>query len=223
MSDGGRDTIIFIDRNNISIYAGDQIMRLEIPSQVLMDLDIIDKGGFDSAVDTFIKSKKISASHVWIILSEAICFSRDFEEKDQGKLENDIKNFTDAVPFDLVISKRYKSQTGVRVIASNLGFIETVREIFEREGFSVEGVVPGIIFPVVGSKRQLDAEFAKAVLTNIPLAVQANMMPKPITEKVGSEPLENNGKNHKKGTLPYLIGVFVVLIVILLVVVFTRS
>ncbi len=216
MADGGREALIFLDKNRVFVYDGNGILRLDIPETVIRDVDIIDKSGFDSLVDSFIKTRKLAPSQVWLVLADGICFSKDIVETDPLKIEGDVKDFLEAVPFDKVISKRYRSGTGIRVIATNLEYIEALVEIFDKDGFVTEGIVPGAMFPGFATRKVLDADFARYILGNKSLMRTGNMLTKialPVSTPEAPEA-------HKKSKLlPYLIGGFTILLIILVVVI----
>lgn len=215
------DSIIFLDRNRLFIYDANNILRLDLPPQVARDLDIIDRSGFDSVVDSFIKAKKLNPGNLWIVLSDAICFSKDIPlATDTTKLENDVKDFLEAVPFDQIISKRFRSQTGVRIIAANLEFVEAVIEIFERNGFDAEAVTPAAIFPGYNTKKVLDADFARFIVANKSLVRQGNMLARVAAPAAPVGAPESPKKNK---LLPYLIIGFVVLVIILVLAITMRK
>lgn len=213
MAAEGREAIIFLDKNRITIYSGDRAMQLNIPETVIRDLDVIDKSGFDSLVDTYIKTNKLSPAHVWIVLTESVCFSADITQTDQVKAEDEVKSFLEVVPFDQVLSKKYRSGKGIRVIATNSVYLEAIIEIFEREGFVVDGIVPGTIFPSYNDQKIMDSDFARYILQNKTLMVPANMY---IKAGAPVNPPEAQVPQKKSNLLPYLIGAFAVLLAILL-------
>lgn len=222
MTEGGRDLILFLERNRIFAYAGGEVMQLDLPTSILRDLDIVDKSAFNQIVDAFIKNKRITPMGVWLVLAESVCFSKDIDNKDTVKSKQEIKDFLEAVPFDQVISKYFKTQTGIRVVATNFELVEAIVEIFEREGFVVDGVVPAAIFPGFGAKRLLDIDFAKYVLAHRDLGQTANMLPNTIIPKNNREAGVPE-KPQKNKMLPYLVGVFVALFVVLTAVLFFRK
>jgi len=112
MAEGRREAVILLDKNQIFVFNGNDFLTLDVPEAVVRDIDIVDKSGFDSLVDTFIKTKKLNSAPVWLILADGICFSKDVAETDPAKIESEIKDFLDAVPFDKVISKRYRAGNG---------------------------------------------------------------------------------------------------------------
>lgn len=215
------DTILFLERNRISVYDANNVLKLDVPDTVVRDIDILDKTGFDGLVDGFIKTKKLDAGRLWIVLSDEVCFSQDIADTDPSKLETDVRDFLETIPFDQIISKRFKAQTGVRVIATNLELVEAVIEIFERNGFATEVVTPTAIFPGYSTKKELDPALARFVLANKSLATQGNMLakinaPKPVAEA----PKEAKPKNK---LLPYLLVGFFILLVVLVATLLLRK
>jgi hypothetical protein len=220
MAEGGRETIIFLDKNRIFIHDGNGILKLDIPENIIRDIDIIDKSGFDSLIDAFIKTKKLDSVQVWLVLMDGICFSKDIVQTDAIKVENDTKDFLEAIPFDKVISKKYRAGGVIKIIAANLEYVEAVMEIFEKEGFLIEGVVPGAMFPNGSTKKSPDTDYAKYILDNKNLMRTGNMLAKvslPVNQPNTTEAPK------KSRLLPFLIGGFVILLIILIVVITTRS
>lgn len=215
MASDGRDAIIFITRNLLYIYDANSILKLDIPAEVVRDMDILDKTGFDGLVDTFIKTKKIDPGTLWIVLSDDVCFSQEIAETDSAKLETEVRDFLEAVPFDQIISKRFKSQSGVRVIAANLELVEAIIEIFDRNGFETEAITPSAIFPGYGAKKVLDPDYARFIISNKALCRQGNMLARMSAPSRSPEPAQEIKKKNK--LLPYLIVGFVVLLAILVV------
>ncbi len=216
------DTIIFIARNLFYVYDANNIFKLEVPQTVIRDLDIIDKTSLDGLVDKFVKDKKLGTGGLWIILSDEVCFSKDIGQADAAKLESEIRDFLETVPFDQIISKRFKSQAGVRVIAANLEVVEAVVEIFDRNGFVTGAVTPAVIFPGYSTKKALDPDFARFILVNKNLARQGNMLAKASLPVSTSEvPREPDKKKNR--LLPYLLVGFGVLLVILVATILLRG
>lgn len=212
MADGGHDGIIFLDRNRIFVYDGNGILRLDVPETITRDTDIIDKSGFDTLVDTFIKSKKINSLPVWLVLADGICFSKDVTEVDVIKADDEIKDFLEAIPFDKVISKKYKSAGGIRIIATNLEYIEAVMDVFDKDEFVMEGIVPGVLFPGFTTKKVLDPDFVKYILGSKNRMSMGNMLTKVTLPATSIDVPETHKKNK---LLPFLLGGFALLLIIL--------
>jgi hypothetical protein len=222
MAVDGRRALLFLLNNGILVYDGDGIERLDIPTNIVRDLEIIDKSSFDGAVDAFIKTRKLPPANLWIILSDKVSFSKDIPKAEVSKMEEEAKNFLDAIPFDEVISKKFNSQGGgVRVIATNSEVIDALEEIFARNGFVLEGVVPSAIFTGFTGKP-LDEDFAKFALENEKLMIASNMLQtREALSATAPQPVQ--GATKKTKLLPYLLIGFGVLLVILVISIVLRS
>jgi hypothetical protein len=219
MATDGRDAVLFLDKNRIFVYDGDNILKVELPAGIIRDLDVIDKTGFDSLIDSFIKIKKITASHLWLVLADSVCFGKDVTQTDPIKIEDEIKDFLEAVPFDQIVSKKYRAQKGIRVIATNLELLEAIGEIFERNEFELEGIVPSAIFLGFNARKTLDLDFAKYIIASKNLIRQGNMLQKVEAPQVTPEA----PAPQKKGKLLLvLIAGFSVLLIILVVLVLKK-
>lgn len=221
MAEGGRDTILFLDRSRISVYDGNGILKLDLPGNIVRDMDVIDKIALDSLIDTFVKGRKLVPSKLWLVLADSTCFAKDFTQADPVKLEGEVKEFLEAVPFDQVVSKRYRAQSSVRVIATNYELLEAIGEIFERDGFSLEGIVPSVIFPGYGVRKILDADFARYIISNKSLMRQSNMLQKiePSVQTTEAPPPEQKTKSR---ILPYLLVGFGILLLVLVATIVMR-
>ncbi len=221
MAGEGRDAVLFLDKNSLSVFDGSGIANLEIPPALIRDVDVIDKSGFDTLVNDFIKTQKLAPAKLWIVFAESICFSKELNPKVPTELEDEVRDFLEAVPFDQILYKKYKGTTGVRVIATNLELAEAVGEIFERNAFGLAGLVPQALFPGFNTRKTMEADFAKTVIANKNLMRQGNMLARVEVEKSApAEPVQEPKKQGKM--LPFLIIGFVVLLVILGVVLYLR-
>jgi len=112
MVDTSGETIIFLERDRFYLCNGGAILSLSFPPQVLPDLDVKDKDTLFNLVTTFIQNNKLEPSQLFFVISEAVCFSKDFPVKDPTDVtgvEANSRAFIDAVPFNSVLSKIYKT------------------------------------------------------------------------------------------------------------------
>ncbi|HJY98248.1 MAG TPA: hypothetical protein VJ227_00885 [Patescibacteria group bacterium] len=219
------DIIIFLGSGRLYVSDGSRILSMDFPAGSVRDWDLLNKEVLQDTLSTFITANNIEPSPISFVLSEPACFSKDFSGKDPEKLEAEIANFLDAVPFNYLVSKTYKIGEGVRVIAGNKELIDAISEVFEGRGFSQYAVVPAAIFPKIGVKNTLDVQFVKAVNDNGEIVQTGNMIaPKPLSpENVAPpRPVITKGKA-SSGVLPYLIIVGVVAIIVLVALVVIRG
>ena len=85
-----------------------------------------------------------------------------------------------------------------------------------------EGIVPGAMFPGFSTRKVLDADFARYILGNRDLMITGNMLTK-VFLPVNSHETPQEAPNKKSKLLPFLIGGFLVLLIILVVVIMARK
>ncbi len=205
--------VLFLEKTRLSIFDGDKIVRVSFPTNTIRDLDVIDRSGLDSLLDDFIKNGKLTPVNILFVLADTVCFSKEITVTDLVTISTETKDFLEVVPFDQIISKSYRSQNGIRVIATNEELIDAIKEIFERDGFTVEALAPSVIFPIFTTKRSFDDEIAKNIIASRNVMRQGNMLSKIVITQSAVAPMPQPRVKSKK--LPYLIGAFVVLISIL--------
>lgn len=224
MADAGGETIIFLERDRFYLYNGMAILSLSFPAQILPDLDVKDKDALFNLVTIFIQNNKLEPSQLFLVISEAVCFSKDFPVKDPTDVTRVLVNsqaFIEAVPFNSVLSKTYKTPTVYRVVATNQELVDTIVDAFIQKGFGLTAIVPANIYPEFGVLRELTDKFVKHIIDTSEKAKLSNM----VGEKMAPESHElatSVTKEPKSKLLPYLIAGFVVLLIILFVVIFLR-
>lgn len=224
MNDKGGDIVIFLEKNKFYLYDGGPILALNFPANLIVDLDVNDKDVLFNLVTVFIQNSKLAPSQIYFVISEAACFSKDFPLKDPTgitKVEADSQAFIDAVPFNSVLSKIYRTPAVFRVVATNQELIDTIIEAFVAKGFGLASVTPANIYPGYGNKRDLTPDFAKHVFEAKEKAKSSNMVGESTVEEQGLSTSVSVPKKSK--LLPYLLIGFTLLLIILLVVLVTRK
>ena len=224
MAQEGKNEVLLLVRDRFYLYDGSAVLTLEFPATLVHDVDVKNRDSLHDLITSFIQNNKLIPAQLFFILSEAVCFSKDFPivgPADAGKMETDIKEFIDAIPFSSVVSKVYKTANTLKVIGSNQDLIDTVFNAFEAKGFGVSALVPANIFPDFGTAVDLTAEKAQSVLSNKELAVSASM----VGERTVKEQQLATSQTAvpKDKILPYLIGGFVLLLIILVILIVKRG
>lgn len=222
MAQEGKNQVLFLARDRFYLYGGNNIQSLVFPANVVYDLDVKDKDGFYSLISTFIQNNKLIPAQLFFVLSESVCFSQDFviTTGDETKIMADSKDFIDTIPFSSVVSKVYKTANSYRAVGSNQDLIDTIFEAFQNKGFGISALVPANIFTEIGSANDLTAERAQLILSKSDMAISASM----VGERVVKEQQLATSQNAipKNKLLPYLAGVFVILLIILVGIVIFR-
>lgn len=224
MADARGETVLFLERDRIYLYSGGKILSLNFPANILPDLDIKNKDALFNLVSVFIQNNKLEPTQLFFVVSEAVCFSKDFPVKDATdttRVEVNSQAFIDAVPFNSVLSKTYKTPTVYRVVATNQELVDTIVDAFTQKGFGLTAVVPANIYPEFGASRELTDKFAEHIFDTYEKAKLSNM----VGEKVAPESHElatSVTKEPKSKLLPYLLVGFGILLTILVIVIIGR-
>jgi hypothetical protein len=223
MQKEGKNEVLFLVRDRLYLYDGSAILTLEFPSNIVRDIDVKDRDGLFNLVTTFIQNNKLLPAQLFFVLSESVCFSKDFTvgtPTSSTKTDAEIKEFIDTIPFSSVVSKTYKTASSIRVVGSNQDLIDTIFDAFENKGFGVSALVPANIFPDFGVAIDLTADKAQNVLDKKDMAVSASM----VGERTVKEQTLATSQTAvpKNKLLPYLIILFAILIITLVVLVILR-
>lgn len=217
---GEEGSLIYLEKDRLFFYNGEKIFKLDFASQVVRDLDILSEDALISLIFQFIDSIKVSPSRFLIVLSESVLFVSDTKEQNPTMVEIGFQSFTNLVPFDRVLSKKYQTEGGIRMLATNADLINAISDSFEQRGFVNGGVTPAMIFGQFGVRRGFDPNTANYILRNQHLAKGKSM------GEMSSEPKRESifkvttGKSTK---LPYLIGGFAITLIGLLALIFLRK
>jgi hypothetical protein len=219
----GKSEVLFLVRDRLYLYDGSAVLALEFPTNIVQDVDVKDRDGLFDLVTVFIRNNKLSPAQLYFVLSESVCFSKDFTiggSADTAITESDIKEFIDAIPFSSVVSKTYKIANTFRVVGSNQDLIDTVFNAFEAKGFGISALIPANIFPDFGVASDLTADKAQSILNKKGVAVSASMVGERMVKE--QQLATSQTAVPKNKFLPYLIGVFALLIITLVVLLVVR-
>lgn len=223
MQKEAKNEVLMLIRNRIYLYNGELVLMLDIPKNVVNDLDIKDRDGLFNLIISFIQNNKLIPAQIYFLLGESVCFIKDFpitEKTDLVKTEEEVSEFTETIPFSSVIAKTYKTQNNWRVIGANQDLIDTIFEAFASKGFGLSALVPAVIFPDLSAMTDLVIEKAQIVVNKKDVAVANSMVGE---QKVRDQQLTTTQTAVPKNKLlPYLIVAFSILVIILIYLVVTR-
>jgi hypothetical protein len=145
--------------------------------------------------------------------------------------KDDVQKFLEKIPFEDVLAKTIKSGNVNRVVAVNKDLVMTVINVFVDRGSTVDAITPGFMFGQgIKFTAGLTPEIVKLIFGNMEIFRSVNLLTDP--QKInpfqvpGSESKEMQDDSVKKpqNIRQYLlIGVFVILIIILVIVLFTSG
>ncbi|HUQ84937.1 MAG TPA: hypothetical protein VM077_01310 [Candidatus Limnocylindrales bacterium] len=250
--------IIFLQKDKFDFYSPGlvKIIEFRFVPEIVRDLEIINSDLLASLIKLFVENNKIMSSELLLVLADNSCFIKDFifpvriqagnpqidaqvapilsSSEDQEKQKEDVKSFIDHIPFENVATRNFPLRNGTKVLAVNKDFYIAVKNAFEKVGFKVSAVYPGVVFQNnIGSKPVMDIISANIIFQQADMVRENNLLKEdktfqPVVEKVDNDKGEKKdfvvqdfddkpGKKSNK-RLFMMIGIFAVLIIILVVV-----
>ncbi|MBI3342504.1 hypothetical protein HY024_05270 [Candidatus Curtissbacteria bacterium] len=167
--------LIILDGTSV-LYYSKKLEKFSFPGNSVADLEIIDSVLLENSFRQFIHDKAITPSHLLIILSPNITFTKKLSEGEGREAMK--REFLETVPFSNLIWKIYLSNKKTTLVVGNKNFCEAFKLLFERAGFTVEAITPQAALPETLNElreNNLDSLLKKpAILTNLNLEVPAH-------------------------------------------------
>ncbi len=214
MSEAG---VIYLQKDKFDFYTPllGKIIEFRFVPEIVKDLDVINPELFEDLIKLFIANNKIPACGITMILADNASFIKDFLLTDippqlpeqtpnqensvvsiprltPEVLKEQVGFFLEHVPFDDVASETYSLSNGTKVWATNRELYETIAGAFEKQGFQIKAVLPGLVFEGnIGSKEILDIAMSNMVLQKFDSLRQHNLL----TEKQIEPQIKENTEN----------------------------
>lgn len=203
--------VFYIDSSRAIFYEGilNTAVALDFPTDVISDLEVINRKKLEDLLASFIQTHKISPQPVIILLSNQITFEKDFEEN-SAELERSINEFLELIPFEGYVSTRVLSSRKIKVVAANKELCETAKNTFLRLGFTTEGILPLSAVQIILPELANRVEFS-VILNKIAELKGFDLLPDAETN-VNYQQEEKRGNKRRF----ILLGAFGILVVILL-------
>lgn len=160
--------ILFLDRNGFSVFQDvlSNIPRFNFTSDIVTNLDVVNKEQFANLISTFIQINKIISSSVAVILSDDVIYAKNLInslpkpsvssqvlQNSTPSLNNinnehkeEIQNFLENVPFEEILAKVIKTGEGSRIVAVNKDLIMTIADVFTNKGATIDAVIPSFLY-----------------------------------------------------------------------------
>lgn len=219
----GSTLIVFVDRSRLQFYGGrlSSVLSLDIPPAILHDLEVVNKDALYTLVNQWLKQNNLGGNQLFIVLSPTTYFEKQITSQTETEQETEILKFYDTVPFEEMTTKVLSQDGGKRAVAANSEFLEAIRHAFALQGLRVVGVIPAFVLGSLAAKRWLDAEMGAFVLKHLEALRLQNILElsEPGQMPVVVQRETPNSKSNPR--LMMMVGVFGVLLLILIVVIFT--
>ncbi len=211
-------SIIYIDRNNLYFYGGNVHAPLTLPFQpaVVRDIEVINAEVLEKQIGDFIKNNKIEPTESGIVIAHQSSFIKVIPPKTPpDQVEQQRKQFVENVPFEDILTKEFTSEKGIKIITTNKELAYLIRDIFNKNHFTVEFIAPSAALYPDGDVT-FNATAAQQILNKASMLKQQSFDLKdrdiPITDTFE----EGFVKQKKNASLYYMIPVFIILIGVLL-------
>lgn len=243
--------VIYLQKDKFQIISPflNAVLEFRFTPAMVQDLDVLNDELLEATVKDFVTKSKIPPSNLIIILSDNAYFLKDFPfaapppaKPEPGKppvpvkktsvedLQPQIDLFVEHVPYENVVSKNFTLKNGIRVCAVNQDLYKTIQVAFEKLGFTIDIVLPGLTLGGgLSAKPVLDKALASIALQKAPVLKQYNLQSQEAFSAIKKEPdaidevqnaMETSGEPPKtnKKRMIFMVGVLIVLIVILVIV-----
>lgn len=216
--------VLYLLKDRFQIYTNlnPDIVEFQFPPNTVRDLCVINKELLEKEVVKFIQEKGIGATNLIIVISdEASCIT----DIDQETLSKDEMEFQNHVPADQIIVRKMHPSGPITLYATNQTLYQTIQKAFEKQGSTIEFVLPGYIFAnSLSAASSLTLEAAGAVFKDAISHKAYNLLLEPLvfgeqeTTMVREERLERQQRKIDVLRLYAMANIFGVLIIAVLVV-----
>ncbi len=212
--------ILLIDRNKLYFYEKgiSSVFPLELPNSIVRDIEIIDQESLTAQIKSFVQTSKITPAKITIVLSQNMFFEKDFPSNTP---DSDLQNYIEYIPFENISYKKLQLANGIKIIATNKNYYEGIILAFSKQGIMTTSVLPPNVFGKV--IQTLDSESIKLITARADLLKQYNLltMAEHTTIDNETETERETASHNKQNRRQFiLIGVFIVLLLVLIGVLF---
>jgi len=215
--------VAYIDVNKIIFYVKDtrNNLQLDLPSDVVSDLEVVGRDKFDQLIDTFFQTDSLKNIEfdVILIFSQGTTFEKDFEDDATKVKYEEIQKFLDMVPFEDILSNTYKINKKTKSVAVNKVLYDILHQALERNKAYVIMVIS------VAVLVETNPEFANNLDLALIAARADSLKQYGLTDIVegGIEREQKNsiGIRRKDVRLYVFLGIFALLFIILLMLIYT--
>jgi len=187
--------VLYLFKDKFQIYTPlpPKVLEFNFVTDLVKDMDIINKDLFSNILSIFIQTNKIPPGNLDIVISNDACITSDFakqnstqpqSEKNREELNENIKKFLEYIPYENVANQELDTISNVRVFAANQDLFESIKFAFEKQGFIVDLVLPIAVFEENIQKTPvLNTTIANSILQAAPSLKKYNFLTPPIYEQ----------------------------------------
>lgn len=226
--------IIFVDKNFFYFYSSNHpdIISFTFEGDVVKDFDLISREKLSEQIKLFLDQNKIFPINLVLIFSENASFNKDLvlenenlevlgsAQKDiqKEKNEDEIQKFIDNVPLENTCVKIFNFDKATRITVVNKDFLETIKDIFEKNGFKIIFAIPAFSLIRLGIQPNIgfSQDTAKVVIQKSDSIKQDDMLDEEKKEEVKTKSAFDKKKPLNKKEI-LLIIIFILLFIVFVI------
>jgi hypothetical protein len=134
--------LLYIDRNRVYylIEGVASPLVLDLPLDVVSDLEVINKKKFDNTIKSFVSSNNLVPTSLIFLFSTTVTFEKEFPAGGVD-IDKGIEEFLEIVPFEEYISKKIETSVKTKIVAANRDLFEAFKEAFQSLNFTISTVL----------------------------------------------------------------------------------
>lgn len=210
--------ILYVDRNAISLYtkSGQKPLRLELEPEVIKDMEIVSQEKFIQALAFWMDNNKITSCDVILVLSENVYFEHATQSlAADGGADNELELFLDAVPLEQKISRVLVDDASKRIVVLGRDYYDSLLEFLEKRYVRVLALLPASLLKIK-SPEELKVD---SLIKNLDDYKRFNFL-SDFERRFAPESFMTRSVPKDTKNLKIMLGLFGVLILVLLVVIY---
>jgi hypothetical protein len=248
----GKPGVIYLLKDRFQLFSPylRQMVEFRFVPEIVRDSDIINRELLENLIKVFVTNGKIQPSNLYIVLADNAYFVKDFVIPAPPPPQKGVPppppismetihvlsmDFIEHVPYENVVSKTFPLKNGLKVCAVNKDFFDAIKVAFEKLGFTIDGVFPGVVLGNnLTARPAMDGALISLVLQKAPSLKQYDLMTEEVYKPVAKagaetsvdmelEDFKQQSKKPDKKRLYGMVGLLAVLLIILAVVYVTST
>lgn len=118
------------------------LVSLTFSETSVKDMDVLNGAELATQIKTFVGQYQITPASISIVLSPNLTFEKEIVGLAPEEQEEEVKKFTDTIPFESTLTRLYPISKGVRVVGCNEDLYAELKMGFVKLGFTIESLIP---------------------------------------------------------------------------------
>jgi len=214
MNQKGRSAVLWLNLQGFQLYIKGQksLLSFSFLPESVKYFDVIDEEKFLNQLELFVKQNNLSSLDTYFIIAPEALMEKEFVKGNDDLLNQ----FIEAVPYELVFSKKLVKEKSVLVSCFNASFYQLIDSVWQKHDSQMKAVVP---YYSVGQTK-FDLKTAILILKKVDSLKKVSMVSNLENEEGAWLLPDNPPKSQEKSTLPIVLPIFAILIIVLIFVIF---